>query len=50
MKIVLRHTLCVRSNGSALYCNTILLGSIGRVDCHLVSCFVTMNEAEVIIF
>ena len=49
MEIVLGHTLCVRSNGGAFYGNTVLLGSIGRVDCHLVACFITMNEAEVII-
>ena len=50
MQVVLGHTLGVRSDGGALHGNTVLLGGVGGIDCHLIAGLVTMNEAEVIVF
>ena len=49
MKLILIHTLCIRGDGSTLYRYTIFLGSLSRVDGHLVVGLVTIRETQIII-
>ena len=49
MKLILIHTLGIRSDGSTLYCYTIFLGSLGRVDGYLVVGLVAVRQTKVIV-
>ena len=49
VQLVFIHTLGIRSNRGTLYCHTIFLGSLSRVDGHLIVGLITIGQAQVII-
>ena len=49
MEFILVHTLCIRSDSSTLHSHTIFLGSLGRVDGHLVVGLVAVRQTKVIV-